>query len=266
MRFGFRKRGIEMFVALAMMFLAGAAHAQSTTTTEKKTFEILSVRGDVLDVREPEGTRELFVPSDFLFTVDGKSLGVTQLKPGMKGTAKVTKTTMSVPVYVTEVKNVTVTKTMGGTVIVQDADGNFKMFSQGDLDKRGIQVIMDGKPLKFEDMREGDRISANFVSMGPPQTLTKTEVDVTLAKAAAAAPAAAKASGGTAATVTTTTTTESTSVEPAPAAETPDTTVALAPDTTAAPAKGGSSMMWLGLGIVFLILLVLLVLRRRSKS
>ena len=34
MRFGFRKRGIEMFVALAVMFLAGAAHAQSTTTTE----------------------------------------------------------------------------------------------------------------------------------------------------------------------------------------------------------------------------------------
>jgi hypothetical protein len=262
MRFGFRKLGIEMLVVLAAMVLTGAAHAQSTTstTTQTKSFEILSVDGNVLVVREPEGTRELIVPSDFLFTVDGKSLGVTQLKPGMKGTAKVTKTTISMPVYVTEVKNVTVTKTLGGSVIVQDADGNFKMFSQGDLDKRGIQVIMDGKPLKFEDMREGDRVSANFVSMGPPQTMTKTEVDVTLAKAAAAAPAAAKASGGSSAAQVTA---ESTSVEPAPAA---DTSVAMAPDTTAAPASKSSSMMWLGLGVVFLILLVLLVLRRRSKN
>ena len=48
MRFGFRKRGIEMFVVLAMTILAGAAHAQSSTTTEKKSFEILSVDGNVL--------------------------------------------------------------------------------------------------------------------------------------------------------------------------------------------------------------------------
>ena len=178
MRFGFRKRGIEMFVVLAVMVLAGAAHAQSTTTTETKSFEILSVDGNVLVIREASGTRELIVPSDFRFNVDGKSLAVTDLKAGMKGTATVTKTTISHPVYVTDVKNVTVVKTMGGSVIVQDADGDFKMYSQGDIDQRGINVILDGKPVKFEDLQVGDRLTASIVTEGPPQKMSKTEVDV----------------------------------------------------------------------------------------
>ena len=37
-------------------------------------------------------------------TVDGKKMAVAELKPGMKGTATVTTTTTSKPVFVTEVK------------------------------------------------------------------------------------------------------------------------------------------------------------------
>ena len=258
MRFGFRKVGIQMLVVLAAMVLAGAAHAQTTTTTQTKSFEILSVDGNVLVIREPEGTREVTVPSDFRFTVDGKSLAVSDLKPGMKGTAKVTKTTIFRPVYVTEVKNVTVVKTLGGSVIVQAADGTFKMFSQGEIDQRAIGVFMDGKPMKIEDMQVGDRLTANIVTEGPPQTMSKTEVDVTLAKAAAG-PAA---SGGSTSKVTTTsTTTESASPAETPAGDTIATPLA---DTTAAPASRPSSLIWLG--IIFLILVVVLVMRRRSKS
>jgi hypothetical protein len=259
MRFGFRKCGIQMLVVLAAMVLTSAAHAQTTTTTQTKSFEILSVDGNVLIIREPEGTRELIVPSDFLFTVDGKSLAVSDLKPGMKGTAKVTKTTISYPVTVTQVKNVTVVKTMGGSVIVQGDDG-FKMFSQGELDKQGVHVFMDGKPVKLEDLREGDRLTASIVTAGPPQKLSKTEVDVTLAKAAAATAAPKVA-------------TKSTSSEPGPAVETPaadtiaeaaaDTSATPAADTTAAPASRPSSLLWLG--VIFIILVAVLLIRRRSK-
>jgi hypothetical protein len=249
-----------MFVVLAAMALAGAAHAQTTTTTtQTKSFEILSVDGDVLVVRESDGTRELTVPSDFRFTVDGKSLAVSDLKPGMKGTATVTKTTISRKVYVTEVKNVTVVKTLGGSVIVQAADGTFKMYSQGEVDKQGIRVFMDGKPVKVEDMREGDRLTANIVTEGPPQTMTKTEVDVTLAKAAA--------SGVTRASVSPAprSTSDSTSIEPAPSAETP-AVGAPAADTSATPAPASRSSGLLWLGVIFLILVAVLVMRRRSKS
>jgi len=263
MRFGFRKRGIEMFVALAVMFLAGAAHAQSTTTTEKKTFEILSVRGNVLVIREASGTRELTVPSDFLFNVNGKSLAVGDLRAGMKGTATVTKTTISIPVYVTDVKDVTVVKTMGGSVIAQDAHGDFKMYSQGDIDQRGINVILEGKPVRFEDLQVGDRLTASIVTAGPPQKLSKTEVDVELAKAPAATSAPAK--------VATTQTTQTTTSQTTSEVTVPDTTVEpvtepIVPDTTTVPpAPASNNSMWMWLAIIAVILIILLLLRRRSK-
>ena len=259
MRFGFRKRGIEMFVALAVMFLAGAAHAQSTTTTEKKTFEILSVRGNVLVIREASGTRELTVPSDFLFNVNGKSLAVGDLRAGMKGTATVTKTTISIPVYVTDVKDVTVVKTMGGSVIAQDAHGDFKMYSQGDIDQRGINVILEGKPVRFEDLQVGDRLTASIVTAGPPQKLSKTEVDVELAKApAAAAPAKVTTTQTTTSQTTTEVTVPDTTVEPVSEPIVPDT-------TTVPPAPAANNSMWMWLAIIAVILIILLLLRRRSK-
>ena len=82
----------------AVMFLlglvTGSASAQSTmTSTRTMQFEIVSVNGNILVVKGPEGAREITVPQDFRFTVDGKPLAVSQLKPGMSGTATVTSTT-----------------------------------------------------------------------------------------------------------------------------------------------------------------------------
>ena len=45
---------------------------------------MLAVTGNTLDVMLPEGTKELTVPDDFRFTVNGQPLSVHQLKPGMK--------------------------------------------------------------------------------------------------------------------------------------------------------------------------------------
>ena len=46
--------------------------AQTTTTSETKKFQVISVDGNQLVVKLPEGTRELTVPDDFRFNVDGK--------------------------------------------------------------------------------------------------------------------------------------------------------------------------------------------------
>src|SRR5215475_6578524 len=99
-------------VALAGVVLsvsgALASAQQQTTTTETKRFEVIAVEGNDLVVRLPEGTRELTVPEDFRFTVDGQQMSVHDLKPGMKGTATVTTKTTLTPVTVTEVKSGTV--------------------------------------------------------------------------------------------------------------------------------------------------------------
>jgi len=167
------------------------------TTTQTKKFEVIAVDGNDLVVKLPEGTKELKVPEDFRFNVDGKLLSVHDLKPGMSGTATVTTRTTMVPVTVTEVKNGTVMKRLGGTSIIVRTDDNvIKMFSQADVDKRGVRIVRDGEPAQITDFREGDKMSATIVTTMPPKVLTEKEVDATLARSephAAAAPRAAAA-------------------------------------------------------------------------
>jgi hypothetical protein len=168
------------------------ASAQTTTTKTEKAFEIIAVNGNTLVVKLPEGTRELTVPEDFTLTVDGKPVAVKDLTPGMKGTATITTTTKLVPVVVTEIKDGTVMKAMGTTVVVQTADG-IKMFSQGDLDKRGVEIFKDGKVAEVSDLRQGDKLSAMIVTTHPPKLVTEKQVAALTEKK----PAVAKTPAGT---------------------------------------------------------------------
>jgi len=168
----------------------------SSSTTDTKKFQVIAVDGNQLVVKLPEGTRELTVPPDFRFNVDGKSLSVSELKPGMAGTATITTRTTSTPVTVTEVKNGTVTKTFGSSIIVF-TDNGYKMFTQSDIDKRGVKIMRDGKPAEVSDFRENDRLTATIITSKPPRVLTEKEVTATLAKnaPAAGAPASTPTSG-----------------------------------------------------------------------
>jgi hypothetical protein len=190
-------------VALAVVAVCATAVVataqQTATSTETKSFEIIAVDGNQLVVKLPEGTRELTVPSDFRFTVNGQQLAVSDLKAGMKGTATITTRTTVTPVTVTEVKNGTVVQRSGSTIIVRTGN-EVKMFSQGDIDKRGVKIVKDGRPAQLSDFREGDQLSATIVTSRPPHVMTEQEVRATVPTAAAtsggAAPAAAKAPSG----------------------------------------------------------------------
>ena len=188
-------RGAMYRVALAAALVcvtAAVSQAQQTSTTsETKRFEILAVDGNNLVVRLPEGTRELTVPDDFRFTVNGQQLSVHELKVGMRGTATVTTRTTVTPVTVTEIKNGTVFERSGGSIIVQTPEG-FKMFSQGELDKRGVKIVKNGKPVNLDDLHKGDKLTATIVTAAPPRVMTQKEVNATVPTAAATpAPAAA---------------------------------------------------------------------------
>ena len=198
------RAAFRVWLAGAFVCLTAAVSvAQPATTTETKKFRVIAVEGNQLVVSLPEGTRELTVPADFRFNVDGKMLSVNELKAGMSGTATITTKTTMVPVTVTEVKNGTVMQNMGTSILVRTEDNTMRMFSQADVDKRGVKIWRDGKPAEISDFRANDRLSATIVTSKPPRVLTEKEVQATLAKsggaAGAGAGAPAAAGGGAAA-------------------------------------------------------------------
>ena len=196
----------------------GAA-AQQSTTTETKNFTVISVDGSQLVVRLPEGTKEITVPEDFRFTVNGQPMSVHELKPGMSGTAVITTTTTVKPVTVTEVRNATVEQVSGSSIIVRGQEG-YRVFTQGEVDKRNIKIVKDGQPVGLSDLHKGDQLTATIVTAQPPTVLTERQVQATLAKEpekASTPPISAKQAAPSTASAAAVTATSAPAAAPAPA-------------------------------------------------
>ena len=264
----------------ALMWLAINAPAQQTSTaTETKRFEVIAVDGNQLVVNLPEGTREITVPDDFRFNVDGKQMSMRELKPGMKGTATITTRTTVTPVAVTEVKSGQVVLASGGAIFVRTSEG-VKSFTQSTVDQRGVRIMRSGKPATVSDFRAGDTITAIIITPKPPQIVSEKEVQATLAREAerAAAPAAASsaapAAASSAAPAAASSAAPPAASSAAPAAAPPAAAAAsgaapgaagsTAPaDSAAAPlptAAPETSSRWLTVGLVGLVLLIALIL------
>ena len=259
-------RAISRVVAcgLGVCLMAAVSLAQTTSTSDTKKFQVISVTGNQLVVRLPEGTRELTVPDDFRFNVDGKMLSVHELKAGMAGSATITTKTTVTPVTVTEVKNGTVMQASGASVIVRTDEG-IKMFTQGDLDKRGIKVMKDGKFAELSELRANDKLTAVFITSKPPRIVTEKEVAATLAQSGGGAAGAGAGAGGGAA------------AKPAPAgaASTVAAPSAAASGTSGAPGgaparklpKTATALPLLGLaGLTSLLAGLGLTIRRRRAA
>src|SRR5436190_4470083 len=259
--------------ALAMtLLIAGAASAQTTSATQTSEvikFEVISVDGNTLVVKDQTGTREVTVPDDFRFTVDGKSMSVHELTPGMKGTAQVTTTTVVRPVTVTTIKKGTVVKRVRDAVYVKTADGSTRKFTKSELEQRGIQVIMDGKPVRLADLKGGDMLTATIVTAGPPEVLTAKDVQAvldmpepTVAEVAAAEPAPAPAAAPAEAPA-------AAAAEPAPAETAPATTDSQEITATQEPVKTEEKpdrkWIWIVLGLIIVIAAFLLMRKKKTE-
>jgi LPXTG-motif cell wall-anchored protein len=254
------------------LLIAGAATAQvtATQTSEVIKFEVISVDGNTLVVRDETGAREVTVPDDFRFTVDGKSMSVHELTPGMKGTAQVTTTTVIRPVYVTTIKTGTVVKRVRDTVYVKTEDGSTRKFTKSELEQRGIQVIMDGKPVRLADLKGGDKLTATIVTSAPPEVLTAKDVQAVLdmpeptaAEVAAAEPAPAPAAASAEAPAAVAA--EPAAAEAAPATE--DLPVVAAPEEPAkAEEKPNRTLLWVGLVVIILVGVFLLMRRKKTAA
>jgi RNase P/RNase MRP subunit p29 len=184
---------VALGIAIASL-AGGPLVAQTTSGTEVKQFEIVSVDGNRVVVRGENGVaQEIVVPADFRLTVDGQPVSVSQLKPGMRGTARITTTTTVTPVTITEIKQGRVLKVSGNTIIVRLEDGSNKMFTESEASKRGVKINRpDGRPMSFSEIREGYELSATIVTQKPPQVMTQREVDAAM-KSLPSLPAAAPA-------------------------------------------------------------------------
>jgi hypothetical protein len=246
-------------VVCSLLLTAGAVFAQQKSTeTETRAFEVVGVDGNTLVVREASGTKEYTVPETFRFRVGGKSLSVHELKPGMKGTATITTTTTVTPVTITEVREGTVMRAMGSSVIVRGPQG-IHMFTPGEIDKRGIRILREGRAVDLSELREGDRLTATIVTEAPPKVLTEQEVQATIAASsvpsAASTPPPVKTPG---------------LPPPAPAAAAAaPATAATQPTPTEVPASDRqqtSGVLWAAVGVAALVAIAFLVLRRRSST
>jgi hypothetical protein len=65
--------------------LVGPAFAQQSTSSEVKAFEVVSVDGNKVVVREAQGAKEYTVPEAFHFDVDGRTGVGARAEAGHEG-------------------------------------------------------------------------------------------------------------------------------------------------------------------------------------
>lgn len=263
------KQGGGLWLLLAFALLSPiATQAQTTVSSRESNFEVLAVDGNVLVVRDQNGTRELTVPPDFRFNVDGKPMAVSDLHAGMKGTATITTTTIQRPVYVTTIKMGTVTYQTGRSIQIKEDNGKVHKFTQSEADARGVRLYMGDKPIRISQLNPGDKITATIVSEGKPEILTAQAVDAQLA-ATEAAPAATEPQSEAAVVETPAPATAAGPASEPQAMEQAAPAAAAATDEATAPALPkpyfSNPFFWL-LVLVILVALIWVLARRKVKK
>ncbi len=130
---------------------------QSMTSTSSRVVHVVidSVNGNKVVAEDAAGkATEYTIPDGFKFQLDGKDIGVADLKPGQHVTATITTTTTTTPVYVTTIKSGKVLVVSGQSIIVRGPHGN-QVFSNQDAVKRNATIMKNGQ--KVIDQRPARR-------------------------------------------------------------------------------------------------------------
>jgi hypothetical protein len=134
--------------------------------------EVVYVSGNDVVVRMEDGTirHVANVPEDARIVVDGKALGVHDLKPGMK--LQRTITTTSTPRTVTTVKTVTGTIWQIApptSVVLTLEDGTHQQFTI----PKGQKFNADGQMVDAFELKKGMKISATKITEVPENVVTQ---------------------------------------------------------------------------------------------
>jgi LPXTG-motif cell wall-anchored protein len=156
-------------VCLIYMGLAGTIAAQTTTQTEIRSGTVVYVSGNDVVVKMDDGTvKHVVAPDGATADVDGKTVTVHDLKPGMHLTKTITTTTTN--------ENVTSVRTVKGKVwmvnapylIVTLANGQNKQYKVPD----GMKFDVDGQQKTVFDLKKGMNLTATIVTTTPTQIVS----------------------------------------------------------------------------------------------
>jgi hypothetical protein len=149
-------------------------HGVPTYSTEVKNAEIVYVQDNNLVLKLENGKVEhLVIPDSDRFTIGGKEVGVSDLKPGAKLTQTITTTTT--PRYVNNVRTIKGKiwhTTPTGRVIVTLPDGTHQVYHIPSHAK----VNLNGRPMKSFGLRKGMAFEATIVTDSSETVLERSKL------------------------------------------------------------------------------------------
>jgi hypothetical protein len=182
-----RYLGFVAFTAAACLF-AGNAQAQQKKTVEHipagphevhvamHHSTVVKVEGNHMVVRRSSGVLEaLDVPEDFRFHMDGRTLSVHELQPGMIVTETVTSTTRPITVKTVVIDHGTVWRVQGENLVIRDKQNKlneYRIPSWSKIDVGGVEQSV-------LELQRGMVVTATIITEEPVRMVereTKTTV------------------------------------------------------------------------------------------
>jgi hypothetical protein len=137
----------------------------ATTTTEQLSGEVVQVDGNNLVVRMANGDLRTFsnIPDSRRATIDGKEVGVRELRPGTRLNATITRTMTPVTVRTVSSLTGTVVYAVGTAVVLRLPSGEVKQYTVAP----NFQFTVNGKPSPATALRAGMTVSAEKIVEEP---------------------------------------------------------------------------------------------------
>jgi hypothetical protein len=181
-------KSLLFFAALALasagLIFTGHAFAQQKTVEQRQTgptemtvdtrnTTVAYVEGNHLVVRLADGTLEAMqIPAEERFEIDGESLALSQLTPGMLLTTQTITTTRPIVVKTVEVADGTVHFVSGRRLVIRTKDGQMADYTI----PKWAEVKINGEGgIPLSELKPGRQITATFITE-EPMTVGELEV------------------------------------------------------------------------------------------
>ncbi|HYI97273.1 MAG TPA: hypothetical protein VEX68_27285 [Bryobacteraceae bacterium] len=157
-----RGRSLGLATLMGLGCIVAVGLAQQTTTLERG--EVLAVNGNDIVVKMDTGeVRHYTAPPGATANVDGKQIGVTGLRPGMKLQRTTITTTSDRVVQSLRTTEGTVWQVNAPYVIFTGPDGKNKQVKVPD----GTKFTIQGEQKTVFDLRKGMKFTATIVTQAP---------------------------------------------------------------------------------------------------